>query len=431
MLLDVALDQQRRRLPAEMPGGRGRHGARVDREEVAPGRQHVRTAAGRRAARSGLDEPAIERAQHGCDFRGTAVNERRAQAMLDLLEHRTGRAPRGCGGAAASDEVARQQLQPLDRIASRTPGFSVTDCNTGGFWPVHGSAIGQSSGSKPARSRSAASARSSEASPPSPDPRGTLTRATSRSMSWSPTGAWPNTCRPSRICSSFSSHRWLSSLPKAASGVVPGTDPDVPIEAEPSAQRQDLAAQVRHAPRIQPCCLIVLVDQALELGQWPIGLGAGQGRRQMIDDHRGRAPLRLRAFARIVDDERVDVGQGPEHGLRQAVGRERERLARQPFQIAVLAHVDDRVRAEFPAQPAIEREIAVRRRQVRVVIAGARVDVIAARRLDPDHDVAERQQRERERAATDMRIGVRRPPALDDAFSGHRQRVGQRTRGSR
>ena len=61
VLLNVALDQQRRRPPAEMPGGRGWHGARVDREEVAPGRQHVRTAAGRRAARSGLDEPALER----------------------------------------------------------------------------------------------------------------------------------------------------------------------------------------------------------------------------------------------------------------------------------------------------------------------------------------------------------------------------------
>ena len=129
----------------------------------------------------------------------------------------------------------------------------------------------------------------------------------------------------------------------------------------------------------------------------------------MIDDHRGSPPLRLRALAGIVDDERVDVRQRAERDLRKAVGRERQRLARQPFQIAVLAHVDDRVRAEFPAQPAIEREIAVRRRQVRVVVAGARVDVVAARRLDPDHDVAERQHRERECAVHHMGIRVGSP----------------------
>ena len=110
------------------------------------------------------------------------------------------------------------------------------------------------------------------------------------------------------------------------------------------------------------------------------------------------------------------MGQGAEHGFRKAVRRQRQRLARQPLQIAVLAHVDDRVRAELLAQPGVEREIAVRRRQVRGVVAGARVDVIAARRLNPDHDVAERQDGKSERTIGHMRIGGRLTPPLDDAL---------------
>ena len=299
VLLDVALDQQRRRPPAEMPGGRGRHGARVDREEVAPGRQHVRTAAGRRAARSGLDEPAIERTQHGSDFRGTAVNERRAQAMVDLLEHRAGRAPCGCGGAAACRRD-RARATPAARPYRQQNARNswLTTCNAGGFCPVHGSAIGQSSGSKPARSRSAASARSSEASPPSPESARHPDQSHEQIGELVAHGGLAEHVQAVPDLQFLQLAQMVVELAQSSVGIVPGTDPDVPVEAEPRAQRQDLAAQVRHAPRIQPCCLIILVDQPLELGQRPVGLGAGQGRRQMIDDHRGRAPLRLRAFAR-------------------------------------------------------------------------------------------------------------------------------------
>ena len=55
----------------------------------------------------------------------------------------------------------------------------------------------------------------------------------------------------------------------------------------------------------------------------------------------------------------------------------------------MLAHVDERVGAELFAQPEIEGEIAVRRDEVGVVVARLRVDVVAARRLDADRDVAE------------------------------------------
>ena len=130
----------------------------------------------------------------------------------------------------------------------------------------------------------------------------------------------------------------------------------------------------------------------------------------MVDDHGGAAALGLAALARIVDDEGVDVGQGAEDRLGEAVGRERQRLARQPFEIAVLAHVDHGMGAEALAQPSVEGEIAMRRRQIRVVIARGRIDVVAARRLDADDQIAERQHGERESAVHDMRIVGRFSP---------------------
>ena len=73
--------------------------------------------------------------------------------------------------------------------------------------------------------------------------------------------------------------------------------------------------------------------------------------------------LGLGALAGVVDDERVEVGQRPEHRLGQAGGGEGGGLAGQPFEVAVLAEMDDRMRAKAVAQPEVEGEIAVRRRQ--------------------------------------------------------------------
>ena len=64
--------------------------------------------------------------------------------------------------------------------------------------------------------------------------------------------------------------------------------------------------------------------------------------------------------------------QRAQRRLGKAFGRQRQRLARQPFEIAVLAHMHDRVGAKPSAEPGIEGEIAVRRRADRVVIARLR-----------------------------------------------------------
>ena len=89
----------------------------------------------------------------------------------------------------------------------------------------------------------------------------------------------------------------------------------------------------------------------------------------------------------------------PERGFGKTIRRQRQRLARQPFEIAVLAHVQNRVGANLRPKPRVKGEIAVRRDEVGIVIALLRIDVVAARRLQPDHDVAATERRDRQRAA--------------------------------
>ena len=141
----------------------------------------------------------------------------------------------------------------------------------------------------------------------------------------------------------------------------------------------------------------------------------------MIDDDGRRAALGLGAFAGIVDDEGVKMRQRPEGGFRITGGAHRQGLAGQPFQVAVFAHVDDTVGAEVFAQPGIKGQVAVGRHQVRVVIGGLRINVVAARRLQADDDIAAAEGRHGEAAAIDLaaeveRIGLRRTPALQHRF---------------
>ena len=68
VVLFVAFDQQSRRLPAQRPGRRRRHGAGIDGIEVASRRQHVGPPAGRRAGRPGLDERTRKAGQEPLDL---------------------------------------------------------------------------------------------------------------------------------------------------------------------------------------------------------------------------------------------------------------------------------------------------------------------------------------------------------------------------
>ena len=219
---------------------------------------------------------------------------------------------------------------------------------------------------------------------------------------------------------------------------VGGLDAAILVESGRRGKLQDARAQGWATAWIDRGGVEELVDQPLQLLQRAVAAGAGKRRRQVIDDDGGAAPLGLAALAGVVHDEGVDVRERPERGLRKALGGERERLARQPFHVAVLAHVDHRVGVEACAQPSVEREVAVRRRQVGIVVALLGIDVVAPRRLDRDHDIAEAHDREREArfSRTEEGVGLRRAPALGDGrLHGLRQGgeepriIGERERG--
>ncbi len=111
----------------------------------------------------------------------------------------------------------------------------------------------------------------------------------------------------------------------------------------------------------------------------------------MIKDHRLGAAFGLCAFTRIIDDEWIEMRGRTKNGLREAILGQRQRLARQPFHIAMLSKVNDRIDAKHMTQPDIKGEIVVRRHQIGRVIAFKRIDVIATRGLQPDHHIAKRQ----------------------------------------
>ncbi len=79
--------------------------------------------------------------------------------------------------------------------------------------------------------------------------------------------------------------------------------------------------------------------------------------------------LGLDAFAGIVDDKGIKMRQRSQYRVGQAIRRQADALARQPFEIAVLAEMHHGVGVEMPPDPEIEREIMVRRHQIRIVIA--------------------------------------------------------------
>src|SRR5437764_3535894 len=81
---------------------------------------------------------------------------------------------------------------------------------------------------------------------------------------------------------------------------------------------EDRRGEDREAARIAERGLVILVDQPLELGHWPVAARAGQWRRQMVDYDRLSPPFGLRPLTGIVDDEWIEVRQGRKHGFREA-----------------------------------------------------------------------------------------------------------------
>ena len=171
-------------------------------------------------------------------------------------------------------------------------------------------------------------------------------------------------------------------------------------------------AQQLRAARVEAAGEIIFIDQRFEVFQRSVAFSPCKGRRQMVDDDGGCAPLGLRSLARIVDDEGVNVGQRAQRRFGVTALRERQRLARQPFEIAVLAIVQHPLRAKHFAQPDIEGEIAVRGNKRRVVISLFGLDIVAARRLHRDRHIPVNLYGQMECVPFHERVILRRAPAL-------------------
>lgn len=136
----------------------------------------------------------------------------------------------------------------------------------------------------------------------------------------------------------------------------------------------DQLGQAVAAAAVEPVGLRIFVDQPLEALLVLVQSGAGQRRRQVAERDGGDAALGLRRLAGIGDDEGIDDGQRAGDDLGEADIGERDRLARQPFQRAVRADMDEGVDPERFLQPEAEGDQVVARGQSGVMVVGAAVD---------------------------------------------------------
>ena len=105
----------------------------------------------------------------------------------------------------------------------------------------------------------------------------------------------------------------------------------------------DLLFEVAQPPAVEAVGFGIFLDQAFELGQRAVQSRGAERRRQMADRDGGQPALGLHRLAGIVDDEGIDHRQRAQHALGPALGRQRQRLAGQPFERAVRAEMDQRV----------------------------------------------------------------------------------------
>ena len=152
-----------------------------------------------------------------------------------------------------------------------------------------------------------------------------------------------------------------------------------------------LLSQHRKLLRVHPLRTRVLVHQLLTARDVAVAVGGRHRRHEMVDDDCVCPPLRLRALARIVDDERIEVRHVLQAYLRQARPRQPHALARRPLQRAMLAQMHHRISSEAVPQPPIERYVVMCRHKLRAVVYGNGILAEPAWRLYPYENIAEPQ----------------------------------------
>ena len=109
MVLRIAGKHFLPRATSDLPGVAGRDGARIDGEKVAPGRQHIETAARRSAGRARRDEASGERAQEAERFGRAAGGDALLQRLARVLVERQ------AGGEAVG--VLRRAAEHMQSVA--------------------------------------------------------------------------------------------------------------------------------------------------------------------------------------------------------------------------------------------------------------------------------------------------------------------------
>ena len=379
MVLQMAFEYQVGRREAQPPCCGGRQVTHIDGVEIAAGGQHVEPTTAGCTARPGRHEAPSERCKQPIHLGGAAGVQARRHCREQVIDNGLDglpkfRLPRRQRAVERTlDNLQCQQFEALACIAGRTPGLVADVQQSHGPWALPGlpqvtvqriEARDQYLGQGAQHTRIAAT------------PIATLyTQQCQQRVQ-----AQPTLGRLAEHMQTIADLRFL----EVAQVGVQAWQPDgcivklpfelqFPVDVVRPDQFEDVALQLTGAARIEQLCFVEFVGQLLQVAQRAIGLGAGQRRHQVIDDHGLRASLGLRTLTRVVDDERIDVGQRAEQGIRPACIGQPYPLARQPFQVAVFADMNDGVGRIHMPQPEIERQVAMGWYQVRVVINGAGV----------------------------------------------------------
>ena len=189
-------------------------------------------------------------------------------------------------------------------------------------------------------------------------------------------------------------------------------DTGLPRQAGALRRLDDQRGEAFAPPPVEAVGLRVFVDQALELARVAGKPAVNERRRQVPDGQPGDAALGLRRLARIADNERIDHRQRAGHDFREAFRGERDRLAGEPFERAMRAHVDERIGLGHVLQPKPEGDERVPRRQQRIVIVGAALRRAAAVGRQRDQKLAECLRAEAKAAVAHVGIVRRLAPGI-------------------
>ena len=265
VLLQIALDQQRRRLPAEMPGRRAsaRRGCRprrnCARSAARPGGRGSAHRSGR-ARRSGRRAPP---ARPGSRHRRClpAPGARSSRSRRARRGSRSSRGP-ACGrrSAARPSSSRRSSVSPWLR-----QGCALTSSRAAGRGPDQGSAIAtveriegklEIAGERAQQRGVAALARLARRAHQGRQQIGQLLAR----------GRLAEHVQAVADLQLLQLAQMIVELGERVVGAVVAADADVAVQPEALAQREDLVAQPGDAARIDAGRLVILVDQALELG---------------------------------------------------------------------------------------------------------------------------------------------------------------------